>query len=545
MAIENAIAPQQPVADTAMQGAIAPSEKPFPAVVEAAPVVDHAAEYEHGVLSSDPKKLLQVAQNTFGTPASESAFNAANMIQKNRDQFEGLATKVEISGGIESPKGRIALAEAMKDPVTYQTNMVKAPGFWYALGQRMMGDKEAYKYIDGGAIKPELRFAKNTGQQIELHLDQLGRTHQVVDVATRQIIPPTEYEKIGVGLVDPEKTLGYRTQNEIRQFNTAELTKSLKQANGYAAASSELSKLQQERQARLEQLAGSDLDNDTLQYLSGFGSRQIGFSQQVSKGKNDFEQYTRQKGVGVDQQVKKSAEAYLKNLGETVGKTLGFGADGSVIDNKNNKLDQGELNNLQDTFNKSFNAETNYSQSIKEAKKSAVYQGLSKDQKDVFDKMLDISSQIEKKNTQLEKDYGSVPFTVPTSAYEIGDQFKRGQIQSNYGEFNAQASSLYDQWLKKNIQDFTKYGQVPAAGELEKEFTRSKEYKELQEVYKLRAAEIWKRRDTYAPTVKEAGNLANQEKQANNPVSATNKPAPITKGRQEEKAAELLKQFTK
>jgi len=544
MAIDNAVVPQQS-ATPVMQGAIAPSDTPFPAPVKAAAVVDNAAEYANGVLSSDPKKLLQVAQNTIGTPESESAFNAANMIQKNRDQFENLAMKVEISGGIDSQKGRLALADAMKDPVTYQTNMVKAPGFWYALGQRMMGDKEAYKYVDGGAIKPELRFATNTGQQIEVHMDQLGRTHQVVDVATRQIISPQEYQKIGVGLVDPEKTLGYRTQEQKRKFNTEELNKTVKQANGYASAASELSSLERERQSRFEQLAGSDLSNDTLQYLSGLSSRQIGFGQNVSSGQNAFDQYTRQKGVGVDQQTKKAAEAHLKNLASVAKKALSFGADGSVIDSKNNKLDQGELSNLQDTFNKSFNSETNFTQAKEEAKKSAVYQGLSKDQKDVFDKILDISKQIEKKNSQLEKDYGALPFTVPTSAYEIGDQFKRGQIQSNYGEFNASAADLYDKWLKKNIAEFQKYGQVPSAGELEKAFSQSDEYKKLQQEYKLRAVEIWKRRDTYAPTIKEAGDLSAQEGQARNPAGKPSRENPIKRGRQEEEAAELLKKFTK
>lgn len=544
MAIDNAVVPQQQTAPV-MQGAVAPSEKPFPIAVEAPKVVDHSIEYEKGVLSSDPKKLLQVAQNTIGTPASESAFNAANMIQKNRDQFENLAMKVEISGGIDSQKGRIALADAMKDPVTYQTNMVKAPGFWYALGQRMMGDKEAYKYIDGGAIKPELRYATNTGQQIELHQDQLGRTHQVVDVATRQIIPPEEYQKIGVGLVDPEKTLGYRTKEEIRKFNTEKLNLLKEQAFGRAAAVPELSALERERQSRFEQLAGSDLSNETLQYLSGLSSRQIGFGQNVSQGQNAFDQYTRQKGVGVDQQTKKAAEAYLKNLGSVAKKALSFGADGSVIDSKNNKLDQGELSNLQDTFSKSFNNETNFTQAKEEAKKSAVYQGLGKDQKDVFDKILDISKQIEKKNAELDKKYGPLPFTVPTSAYEIGDQFKRGQIQSNYGEFNAEVSKLYGNWVEKQVTDFAKYGQVPPAGSLEKAFSESPEYKKLQQDYKLRAVEIWKRRDTYAPTIKEAGDLSAQEGQARNPAGKPSRANPITRGRQEEEAADLLKKFTK
>jgi hypothetical protein len=530
----SAVPPAEPGITSASERVVAPK------------AIDMQAEFDNASMSSDPAKMMRIAQLAKGSPIEDAAINSAKRMEANKTTFDGFADRIAKAGGPDSPSGRLEVANATKYANEHEQNMIKAPGFWEALSRRMMGDKEAYKYVDGGVVTPQLRYGKNNGQALEVWQDQLGRTRNVIDAISRQPISREEYGKIGIGMVDMTQTLGYKTQDEIRKYNADKLNQSNARANAYEAASNEKQILYANQEKWLQSLSGSGLSNESLQYLAGLSSRQIGFTQNLAEGQNAFDQFSRNKGENVSESVTKSAKAHVANLAKFFKLPLSLGADGSVKDDKGNTYGSAELNNLQNTFSKNVNYEQNFSQAKAEAEKSAVYQGLKKEQKDIFDSVLENSRKIAAKEAELIKDHGTLPFLVNPSAFQTADQFKRGEIQGIAGQFNAEASKLYSEWRKVQLQKFEKYGQVPTAGELEANFIKQPEYLQLKSQYQEQEAAVRARPEKFAPTIPEAQGSINAPGLAQGSVnrSAPSVPVPTQKGRAEERNAELIKKHT-
>lgn len=515
--------------------------------VERPKAFDPFADFESAVDSADPKKMYQVAQLTAGTPMSESATNAANIMESNKKTFDDIANKIQISGGLQSPKGRIEVAKIMEDKDSWDKNAVEAPGFWFALGQKLMGDRDAYKYVNGGVVKPEIGYADNTGQQLEIWKNQLGRTVKVVDYATRQEINPSEYKRIGVAIADPTQTLGRKTQDELRKYNAEQYVKRNEASNDWAAAAPELRRLSGNQELWLRDLAGSGLSNETLQYLTKFSSRQFGLSTNLQKGQQDFDQFSRSRGENVSESVRKSAEGFVRSMAKALKIPLNLKADGSITDEKGQKYGTDALTNLQQQFAKSVNAENNYTQTRAEIEKDAVYQGLNKDQKDLFDAVLENSAKLAMKEQELVRKHGNLPFIVNPSAFKVTDQFKRGEIQAISGQFNADAIELFQEWKAKQLSAYEKNNQIPRAGELEAQFVKQPEYLKLVDDYKGKEFEVRSRKDTFAPPIADAVQMQKEQElvQAARQETPVSKTPPTVKGRAEEINADLIKRFKK
>lgn len=515
--------------------------------VERPKAFDPFADFESAVDSADPKKMYQVAQLTAGTPMSESATNAANIMESNKKTFDDIANKIQISGGLQSPKGRIEVAKIMEDKDSWDKNAVEAPGFWFALGQKLMGDRDAYKYVNGGVVKPEIGYADNTGQQLEIWKNQLGRTVKVVDYATRQEINPSEYKRIGVAIADPTQTLGRKTQDELRKYNAEQYVKRNEASNDWAAAAPELRRLSGNQELWLRDLAGSGLSNETLQYLTKFSSRQFGLSTNLQKGQQDFDQFSRSRGENVSESVRKSAEGFVRSMAKALKIPMSLKADGSITDEKGQKYGTDALTNLQQQFAKSVNAENNYTQTRAEIEKDAVYQGLNKDQKDLFDAVLENSAKLAMKEQELVRKHGNLPFIVNPSAFKVTDQFKRGEIQAISGQFNADAIELFQEWKAKQLSAYEKNNQIPRAGELEAQFVKQPEYLKLVDDYKGKEFEVRSRKDTFAPPIADAVQMQKEQElvQAARQETPVSKTPPTVKGRAEEINADLIKRFKK
>jgi len=89
---------------------------------------------------------------------------------------------------------------------------------------------------------------------------------------------------------------------------------------------------------------------------------------------------------------------------------------------------------------------------------------------------------IERNNLELNKN-GSLPFLINPKAYEIGNEFSRGEAMALIGEFNQDAVEAYGKWRAQQLQSYKRTGQVPNAGELESAFSRTSEFKDLKREY--------------------------------------------------------------
>jgi hypothetical protein len=243
-------------------------------------------------------------------------------------------------------------------------------------------------------------------------------------------------------------------------------------------------------------LHGTGLSNKQLEELASFSSRQVGYTQSVTSGFNAMDQYVRSKGVGIDESTKKAAQSGFEKFG------LKMGADGSVTDSNNVKVDKNYLDQLQKNYSKNNNFEQNYSQTKEDAIKSEVYKNLSPAQKQVFDSILENDRRIESKNAELFNAYGALPFLVNPTAMNVGDQFARAEVQAIFGQMNAQATSLYNEWRRNQVEEFRKRGQVPTAGQLENAFAKTPQFQQLRDDYAEMATKVRLRPVETAPEQK-------------------------------------------
>jgi hypothetical protein len=202
---------------------------------------------------------------------------------------------------------------------------------------------------------------------------------------------------------------------------------------------------------------------------------------------------------------------------------------------------------LQKNFSKNNNFEQNYSQTKEDAIKSEVYKNLNVQQKQVFDSLLENSRRIEAKNAELFNTHGALPFLANPAAMNVGDQFARAEVQAIFGQLNADATDMYNEWRRGQVEEFRKRGQVPSAGQLENAFAKTPQFDQLRLDYAELATKVRLRPVETAPEQKASisqGSVAgmNAQEELNKVPSAVPPPAK-TVGAKEESRASLRDKF--
>jgi hypothetical protein len=455
-----------------------------PVVVQPAAIVEQpkqesiADKYELAVQTRDPLAMMQVAQASIGTPIADVAIDAAKNMHKSNQVFDSLVKPVEDAGGINTPEGRVKMADTWKTVKDH-------PKWGTALVEHLLGNPNARLQVTGGTVSTKITYDDN-GNQLEEHVNELGQRVKVVDVASQRELSPDQYAKVGGGRTSLENTLARKAQIENQKQNLDEFNKNQKATGAWAAAAPELNSLYEQKQQMLKQLAGSGLNDKQLEELSSFTTRQIGASQSMSKGFSDLDQFVRSRGTNVEESVKKSAQAAASRLG------LKISADGSVTNQKGEKVDSNALNQLQKNYSENNSSEQNFTQTQEQLAKNLVYKNLSLKEKQIFDSILEIDRRIEGKAGKLSSDYGQPSFLVAPSAMGIADQFARAEVQAIQGRFNSAAIQEYEAWKAEQLKNYPA-GQVPSPNELEKAFTRTQRYIDLKDKYMQESMDTRKR----------------------------------------------------
>jgi len=102
-----------------------------------------------------------------------------------------------------------------------------------------------------------------------------------------------------------------------------------------------------------------------------------------------------------------------------------------------------------------------------------------------LERALQLSTQIEKINTDVAIKHGNPVFTVPTENANMLDQAHRPVAQALQEKFNIEAVGLFNTWKEDQLKmaRSKEPGFVPAPGQLENTFTKTDEYKGLQKKY--------------------------------------------------------------
>jgi hypothetical protein len=502
-----------------------------PAVVQPEVVAEQpkqetiADKYEIAVQSRDPLAMMQVAQASIGTPIADVAIDAAKNIHKSNQVFDSLVKPIEDAGGINTPEGRVKMADTWK-------TVKDAPKWGSALVEHLLGNPNARLQVTGGNVKPVVTY-DDQGRMLQQFQNELGEIVKVIEVGSQRELSPAEYAKVGGGRTSLENTLARKAQLENQKQNLEEFNKNQKATGAWAAAAPELNSLYEQKQQMLKQLAGSGLNDKQLEELSSFTTRQIGSAQSMSKGFSDLDQFVRSRGTNVEESVKKNAQATASKLG------LRIGADGSVTNQKGEKVDSNALNQLQKNFSENNSSEQNFTQTQEQLAKNLIYKNLGLKEKQIFDSILEIDRRIEGKAGKLSSDYGQPSFLVAPTAMSVADQFARAEVQAIQGRFNSAAIQEYEAWKSEQLKNYPA-GQVPTPNELEKAFTKTSIYRDLKDKYMQESMDTRKRVIEAFPETNQPNGVAPKQ-----PAIKREEPrsSPTKEGEAEDKRAKLRAQF--
>jgi hypothetical protein len=508
-----------------------------PVMVDAAPEITPDKLYSDAARSGNPRKMLEFADTVKGTELHSAAMNAYNIMATNAKKFDDIIGPVEKKGGLQTPEGRLEFAKKWEP-------LQREPQFLRGVIEKMMGNPNARLFITNGLIKPKITYDMQ-GRPLREYYDELGERHGVIDDLSGNQVTPEEYYKRtgGAGVSAIGETLMAKSREERRSFNTAENLKANAAANAFGAASMEMMSGYGERTRLFQELYGTDLDKDTRDQLLSYANRGLGVTKNMQEGKILFDQYSTNKGRGLSEQQKKTLSSYISSIIPNAR----LGGEGTIVNDKNEKISEDKLKQLQETFSSSSNVEKSFAQNQKEAFESEVYKRLSPEQQQVFGRILDLTQRLEMKQAELLRQHVMPSFMMNPSAFRIGDQTARGEIQSLIGEFNAEVANKYALWRKQELKRFPE-GQPPDANSLEDAFARTKEYTELKNRYQLFAEEAARRplsQKKIEPNMSEAaiGGMVPPVQVA--PVAAPRAEKPTEKASKTEFFDNLIKQSLK
>jgi len=470
---------------------------------------DDHSRYSTAIQNRDTKSLENLAVEKYGTATGDAAKNAINVLNKTTDEYNKVIKPIEQTGGLATPEGRVKFAQ------TYQAVKDRPFGerFMNYFVQTMSGNPKAYQELTGGNVRREITY-NDKGQPIESHIDELGYPTKATNLATGQPVNPAE---LATSQSELKNTIARKNLEKTNEYNRDALLKNNETTNAWAAASPELKELYRNKQDLIYQIKDKGLSPEEYAFIAGITSGQSGYTQTVTAGFNALNQINENKGKHIDESLRKSASVYANMLGLTMQ------SDGSFTDSKGSKISNDKLKQLQDTFQKNNNYETNYSQTQQNLAKSSLYKNLKPEQQSWLAEAIDVDKRIEGKTADLLGKHGSPSFLVVPNAMALDDPLKRSELQGVQGRFNTDAIERFAEWKNKQMKLYPP-DQIPNPHELEIAYTKSPEFKQLQKVYSMESQEIRKRIDNFLEK-----KITTPTEQVNNVTQATSPIKPIAR----------------
>lgn len=464
--------PVQPIEpDTPVGGAVAP--------VQADAASDLHSLYEDAVNSGNPASMYSLTARVKGTPYEAPVRRSAEIMEKNVSELEADVKPVLEAGGPGTPKGNLAAAQVYE-------SIADKPQKTRAFVELLLGNPKWRTFVTGGTPTTTVGFDRN-GKQLEKTVDELGRTISVVDAETGKPLNRQEVADRGGFLSSLDNALGFQQQKELSRINALAFGKATEAVNEAAAKAPELRNLYQEMRSNLEKLHQADLTPEQRKAIGVFTSRTMGYSQSVSDGMNALTQKLDNKNVRLSEGQQKSLGSVLNVLGWKVS------GDGSLTKENGEAVTKSDLNQAQNTLSNSKEFARNYTQSKEDFLRNEVFKDLSPRAREMLGRTLDLQGNIERSLLETTSKNGTLPFLINPKSYQIGDEFTRGEASALIGEFNQDAAEMFAAWRDKQLASYKSKGLLPSAGELERAFAQTTEYKSLRRSYADRNKEILSR----------------------------------------------------
>jgi hypothetical protein len=473
-------APVAPVAVQPQNPQLAPVAPvdPVPvtrSIINANPV----KQIDDAVAKGDAIALDSFAQKYKNTPEGQASANLAQQVKKGQEEAARIFKDIDPN----TPEGRLKALQ------TYKT-VKDEPRYGDALMLYMAGDKVGgVQMIMGGKPTTTTEYLKNTGRQLAVTRNALGQLVSVVDQESGQVIPSTEYAKLGGSVSSVESTLKYLSDKATTEFRTKEFNNATRAFNGLEVLAKSKDPLVSTYTDLMQEIMNEpSIPMEDRKLIAGFTSGQTQFTKNYSDAKQFIESAAKTKGETLSLENRKALglKADGKIERADLEKALALNGDVSLKDAAGNSFSTNTLLQAMRTKNLSEGIDKNTSQT-RQALEESVIANLYKDKPVLYNKIksaIDLNGQIQALNAQGTADHGNPLFTVPTTAASFTDPTQKVLVQAIQEKFNVETTIEFNNWRRKQMEmarsqpgavDF-----LPEPGELESVFTQTPYYKNKQ-----------------------------------------------------------------
>lgn len=459
-----------PVADASTSVPVAPpaavNPGSFTPTIDAVKAASPSDVVNNAIDSGNVQTLQSFAQQNANTPAGQASDYLAKAFNK------GYKDAVQFVGDMSTPEGRQrALETYKKDPVRYGD----------ALMAFATGNKEAaFNIITGGQVKSEVKYLPDSGRPVEVKTNALGKVVSVRDLTSNTVIPEHEYGAMGGSLDKLENTIAWKNKLDNRAYNLQAFQAANSANNAIETASKAISPLVDEHLGIMNYFMTKPgmTKQDRMNALA-VSSAQANLTNSFQRTRQALDQFTSGKGANVSAEDRKMLEGVLGPKGFNIS------GNNQIVDSSGQKVDSGTLKQLMDTASLNSSLDRSYTQ--QQANLIAQTQAglLSNEDFLKLQRALDLSTQIQKVKADVAAKHGVPLFTVPTQNADMLDQAHRPVAQALQEKFNIDAVGLFNQWKDQQIK-LAKSADpnfVPEPGQLERAFTNTDLYKNLQKSY--------------------------------------------------------------
>lgn len=440
-----------------MAEAIAPPESQKSAI--APPAGTLVQDYGAAGNVSDLYSLLPRAE---GTALAPRILRSADIMSKASAPVGDVLAASNAKGGINTADGRIAAADAAIksfDKFQPETSFLKG------LAAGMMGRKDWQNLASQGVIRPIQEFDKDGRGAVAYYAQNSDMPTQVLDKATGQPIPSSEYEARGFGKYkNITDTPGYLDEKKRTEMYAENFVKEQGAANVGASIFPIIGENSSKIYSGFDGLRRFGLDNADINELQQMSTRTESVSSAVSSAMQEFRQAndTTSLKLAVDKLNKVAAQAGIPSI-------VGVKADNSLTDAQGNNYSKQDLMQKMADYNSRSAKESQFTQNREQIVKSKVYQKLEGlGAKAEFDNILNLQRSNEILKADYRAKYGEPPVFASSLPYEIGQPMKVGMANAVIDKANAEIAIAYQAFVDKE----TRNGITPSPGSLSAAFIR-------------------------------------------------------------------------
>lgn len=406
-----------------------------------------------------PKSKYSILPEPGGISFAPRELKASQTI----DLVDNTLAQASAKGGIATPEGRLATADAVAD--TYKKYQPET-SFLKGFAQALMGNPNWRNAATQGVIKPIQEFDKTGKGAVSYYAENSDMPIRVVDKETGSDIPANEYESRGFrkykaitdtpGYIEEKKRTELYTENFANESGAANVAAALFPTIG-------------ENSSRIINGFGNlrkyGLSDSEINDLQKATTRAQSISSAVSSAMQEFRQANETESLNkaIDKINQLDVSVGIPKIVGSVGKDTFKNADGTTITKQDLLQRMSDFSNKQSTENQ-------LTQNREQIVKEAVYKKLEGlGAKAEFDNVLNLIEANERLKSSYRNKYGEVPVFASSLPYQVGQPIKVGMANALIDKANAEIATAYSNFFNEQ----SKNGILPSPGSIAAAFRRS------------------------------------------------------------------------